>query len=184
MENKILKLLQGGKIFFKISKDDKPDEWDGEDVDKIVFSGYDFSETTYQFVKVTKDSETYYALLQLISEGEVSLYATIDPKPDKKRYRTTTRFMGGQGFSGMPTVSTTEMEYEPYYYVKRTDEPKLTSFIGNKKRIAEYFKNCPGIVKRLKSNEFGVKTLEQIVEYYNDFCGENSQDSDPEADKD
>lgn len=173
MEKRALRSPKKGVILFKTSETDTADEWSGEDVDRIEFPGDNFSKKIYQFVHLPDDKDTRYALLQLIGEGEVKLYASIDPEPGKKRYQTT----HDRGVNG-PFVSVNEVEYKPDYYVKRANESKLTMFIGNKKRIGEYFMSCPGIMERLKSNEFSVKTLEQIVEYYNDFCAEDSQDSD------
>ena len=177
-ENKIMKAKKE-VILFRLDKNEQPDEWDGEIVDRIEL--YSSKSRTFQFVQTVESGETTYKLLELLSEGEVNLYADLEGG-FKDSYLNLLNYTRIQDFSGVTdgyTVFTPEKNPTvTHHYVKRANESKLTMFLGNKKRIGEYFNNCPGIVERLKTKEFMLKNLEQIVEYYNDFCAEGSQDSD------
>ena len=55
------------------------------------------------------------------------------------------------------------------FMVKRNSEGKFTK-LNSKKKIIEYFKNCPGIATKLNNHEFSITDLEDIVNYYNDYC--------------
>lgn len=146
------------KISFRVTKDEQADVWDQKTVSKIVFHDFD-SPRTFEYVEIKYSNGTEITLLEVIIRGEVSLYADAlaawnsKPKdPDEGSHITP----------------------DPKYLkVKREKETKLTILTGNKKKIASYFNECPGIVERLESNIFNIGTLEDIVEYYNDLCSDN-----------
>ena len=49
----------------------------------------------------------------------------------------------------------------------------VLSIFGNfKKKAKEYFKDCPSIVKKIKSGKYKKTDIIEIVEYYNVFCAE------------
>ncbi len=143
------------KIVFRVSKDDEADSWDEESVTKIVFTDFEFPRT-FEYVEIKTFNVTEYYLLELLTSGEVNLYADAmeawKMKPNKE----------DEGTIPIPD--------EKYLRVKRKNETKLTSFGGSKRKIANYFYECPGIIERLNTNVFNVKTLLDIVEYYNDLC--------------
>ncbi len=92
MEKKVLRSPKKGVILFKVSKADEADEWTGEDVDRIVFLEDDLSEKTYQFVHIPDDHDTEYALLQVITEGEVTLYAAIQTSLSRNPYYNSSNY--------------------------------------------------------------------------------------------
>lgn len=182
-------------ILFKITKDDKAEEWDGELVDRIVFHGYQSSETL-QFVHTPENKRSKYKLLRLITEGEVSLYADIDDYfsiTPQTSYTTTPQRISYNFVNGRPSkchVTGGELKAvdAPHgqlwnsdsggkYYLRRKNEEKFFNFTGGKKKIAAYFNNCAGIAKMLDADNFDINTLEDIVDYYNDLCGAEAEDS-------
>jgi len=152
------------KIEFRVSKDDKADNWDEKTVSKIVFHDFEFPRT-FEYLPLTTYNGTEYYFLELISSGEVNLYADAmaawNVKPDKD---------AEEGTHILPD--------EKYLKVKRKTEKNLTTLGNSKKKIATYFNECPGIIERLNSNVFNPKTLEDIVEYYNDLCAGELADKD------
>lgn len=147
--------LPQDKILFRVSKDEEPDTWDQETISKIVFHDFDFPRTfEYVEIKFSDGSET--CLFELITEGEVNLYAEAMAAWNSKPKDPD------QGSHILPA--------EKYLKVKRKNETKLTSFNGNKKKIATYFNECPGVIEILTNNSVKSPILEEIVEYYNDLC--------------
>jgi hypothetical protein len=143
-------------ILFKLTKEDNADEWDGTMIDKVIFYGFEYNRT-FQFVNIPFNKKPEYHLLELLEEGEVNLYieaqaiVNFNPIPNNFMYQT---------------------EYVAKMRVKRSSEDKFTTFGGSKKKIAAYFNNCSGIVSKLKSNEFNIGTIREIVSYYNDYVSD------------
>lgn len=180
-------------VLFKITKDDKAEEWDGELVDRIVFHGYQSSETL-QFVHTPENKRSKYKLLRLITEGEVSLYADIDDYfsiTPQTSYTTTPLRMSYNFVNGRPSKTRVtggeikavngqlwNSDSGDKYYLRRKNEEKFFNFTGGKKKIAAYFNNCAGIAKMLDADNFDINTLEDIVAYYNDLCGAETEDID------
>lgn len=153
-----------GKILFRLSKEDEPDEWDHKAVDKIKFFGFEYYKT-FVYVKARYKSYTGYYLLELITEGEVNLYK-------KTSYGETSNFNFNVGNFNLETQNKHGMrEYREsnIYVVKRDSELKLME-LNDRKKIIEYFKDCPNIKKGLDEKEFKVSDLRDIVEYYNESC--------------
>lgn len=151
-----------GKILFRLSKEDEPDEWDHKAVDKIKFFGFEYYKT-FVYVKARYKSYTGYYLLELITEGEVNLYK-------KTSYGETSIIgMGDFNLGAQNTYRMHEYRESNIYVVKRDSELKLME-LDDRKKIIEYFKDCPNIKKGLDEKEFKVSDLRDIVEYYNESC--------------
>ncbi|AXG74775.1 hypothetical protein DVK85_11250 [Flavobacterium arcticum] len=144
------------KILFRLTKNDEPDVWDGIMIDRIVFEDFGI-DATYQYVEIISRNSVEKYLFEIITEGEVTLYY---------EYTNNWTFytdMNNQPMGGYNDIDRT-------LWLKRKGEKELTTIGRNKVKIAEYFDQCPGIVKKLKTNEFGYNNLKDIVEYYNDIC--------------
>lgn len=147
--------LPQDKILFRVSKDDEPDTWDQETITKIVFHDFDFPRT-FEYIEIKFSNGNETCLFELITEGEVNLYADAMAAWNSKPKDPD------QGSHVLPD--------EKHLKVKRKNETKLTSFNGNKKKIATYFNECPGVIEILTNNSVKAETLQEIVEYYNDLC--------------
>jgi hypothetical protein len=152
------------KIAFRVTKDEQADVWDQKTVSKVVFLDFD-TPRTFEYVEIKYSNGTEITLLELIIKGEVNLYADAlaawNSKPKD------------------PEEGSHKTPDPKYLKVKREKEIKLTILTGNKKKIAAYFNECPGIVERLETNVFNIGTLEDIVEYYNDLCSDNFLEAAP-----
>jgi len=110
-------------------------------------------------VKIGDENDIEYRLLEVITEGEVNLYS------EKNEYSTSNNILQPGSYQKWETTT---------FMVKKESESKLTVLGANKKKIAEYFKDCSGIKKKLDKNEFSIRNIKDIVEYYNDNCSEGN----------
>lgn len=151
--------IKNNKIKFRLLLEDKAEKWDYELVSKIIFHGFNRT-VTYEYVKLKEFTNP--VLLELVTEGEVSLY-----RNEKNRW------VGGNNeFPGSAQKITVITNY-----LKRnnTQFPICLNYgIFNpwKKRTINFLSDCPTLVKKIKTNVFREVHLQEIVEYYNDFCTE------------
>ncbi len=151
-------IFQRYKIKFRASLEDEPDVWEGLVVSGITFHGFEYDiRFDYQYAK---NHERYPLLLEVLTEGEVTLYANVIkdiffiPSFDDK--------IPGLGSSLITGVK---------YYVKRENEELATKLKGRfKKCIIAYFGECSGLIKGIDNHEFRWATMIDLVNYYNDFC--------------
>ena len=143
------------KIAFKLSREEEADLWGSEMVERVVFHFFE-NPRTFVYVTTNNENTTNTLLLELIAEGEVNFYAYT--------YISGTSPMNHGAMRG----SSVEVE-KITYMVKRDDEGKFAN-LNSKKKIIEYFKDCPGIATKLNNHEFSITDLEDIVNYYNDYC--------------
>jgi len=143
--------------------------WDYETISKIEFHGFNLTET-YEYIDIK--SSIIPVLLELVTEGEVSLY-----RKEKTRWigsnipgiKDENGQNGSPGSARKTTITTN--------YLKRENEqfPICLNYgIINpwKKRTINFLSDCPTLIKKIKTNEFRQIHLQEIVEYYNDFCSE------------
>ncbi|MBV7268840.1 hypothetical protein [Winogradskyella luteola] len=151
-------IFQGHKIKFRVSLEDEPDVWTGLIVSGITFHGFEYDiKFGYLYVK---NHKRHPLLLEVLTEGEVTLYASVN----RKIFFQPTNDDGiiPQSTVSFPTVK---------YYVKRDDEELGTKLKGRfKKCIIAYFGECSGIIKGIDNHEFRWATMIDLVNYYNDFC--------------
>lgn len=138
------------KISFRVTTDDEPDLWDSETITKIVF--HDFgTPKTFEFIPVIYTDGIQSSLFEVIATGEVNLYAEAigvwDTKEDDIKAPET-----------------------KHLRIKRKSEKEF-AVLTNKKKIAAYFNQCPGVLEGLEDSTFSYKTLPDIVDYYNQQCG-------------
>jgi len=138
------------KISFRVTTDDDPDLWDSETISKVVF--HDFgTPKTFEFINVVYIDGTQKSLFEVIATGEVNLYAEAIGVWNTKE----------------DDIITPENKY---LKIKRNNEKDFAT-LTNKKKIAAYFNQCPGVLEGLEDNTFSNRTLPDIVEYYNKECG-------------
>ncbi|ALM50595.1 hypothetical protein AMR72_17935 [Flavobacterium psychrophilum] len=138
------------KVSFRVTTDDEPDLWDSETISKVVF--HDFgTPKTFEFIPVVYIDGTQDSLFEVIATGEVNLYAEAVGVWDVKE----------------DDIKSPEPKH---LRVKRKGEKEFAA-LGNKKKIATYFNQCPGVLEGLEDNTFSNKTIPDIVEYYNEKCG-------------
>lgn len=155
-------MIKNEKIKFRLSLDDKPDTWDEESVYKVEFYGFNIIKT-YVYMKPNKYEKT--RLFELLVDGEVSLYL--------------------EGFSHFVNTSpnmpgSSQIVDKVYNYVKRkTDEyPTCINCFpleSWKKKTLVFFKDCPNLIKKIKSNELREIHLVDIVYFYNDYCTDEEE---------
>lgn len=161
-------MIKGNKVKFKIALDDKLESWDSESVSKIEFYGFNMSRT-FKYVKLNKYDDP--EILEVIVEEEVALY--------RDSYRVVFKLFD-ESFPIFNKDNKREQSYTNYVikdYLKRTDDKYPTcvncdAFNKWKKNTIAFFSDCPALVNKIKKNVFREKHLQEIVEYYIDYCYE------------
>ncbi|WP_152378340.1 hypothetical protein [Flavobacterium haoranii] len=149
------------KIKFRLTKDEKGDYWDFEEVSKITFIGFEFNKT-FEYVKTSNLEKP--KLLELLVDGNVKLLQFYD-------YNLYYNFEDGKPF---PNVI--ENEKTRHYLIKETEEIAtcidcsiLKSWAKN---VANYLADCDTLVRDLKNHKYSFAQLDDAIIYYNDICVE------------
>ena len=152
------------KIKFRLTKEEKGDFWDFEDISKITFIGFEITKT-FEYVKTSKLE--YPKLLEILVDGEVKLYRS--PESITHRFYFDNNDIGKNNF---PKTSVTSVQNN---YLKRDNE-KIATCIDCyplkswAKQVSEYLSNCETLVHDLKKHKYTFAELEDAIIFYNDFC--------------
>jgi len=177
---------QENKIEFRLELTDNIEIFDGFDIKRIEFNEEPFSIYEYHYIN------NKYILLEVISEGEIkALRRDIFSYSTKKTSKQLTKEYKRRTASGSSFYNiSSDGSYSSYYsssddsgfvvgslkkikyYLKKDSEPIVNIKNNLKKESKYYFKDCPGLLKKIKSKEFIYTDLKLIVDYYNDFCTE------------
>lgn len=158
------------KIYFKVDPDEEASEWSYDMVKGIVFSGYGYSET-YEFVPLKpKDAPE---IVEVLQEGNLILYRKIKVRTTVDDLLSYTPSAFGPGTVPFPNSPGVDNSIKTLYYAKRKNEafPTLIVF-GNKKKLLEYFDDCPILRKKIIDKVFTKDTIEDMIEYYNNYCND------------
>lgn len=129
-------------------------------IHKIEFETF-FGIRTYEYMQFNKFNDP--VLIELITEGEVSLYRQTNFSWD-----LNDSFLENNFQNNRKVTRKTE-----FLIRKNEDYPSCLNcglFNKWKKRTINFLIDCPVLVQKIKSNEFREIHLQEIVEYYNDFC--------------
>jgi hypothetical protein len=161
----LCRITKKEKIEFKMEGDSIVDVWDHKDVKSVRFfrSNYD---QILEYWSLRKNKNPY--LLEILREGEAILYA-------RKTFRMFAKSKkhpaeGGYG------VKFGKKEVIIGYFLKKKNETQLTtiklswSYKTWKKRIKEFFKDCPYLVENLENDGYDKKYIKELVQDYNVYC--------------
>ena len=154
------------KIKFRLTKEEKGDFWDFEDISKITFIGFEMTKT-FEYVKTSKLE--YPKLLEILVDGEVKLYRS--PESITHRFYFDNNDIGKNNF---PKTSVTSVQNN---YLKRDNEEIATCidcsvFKNWAKNVSNYLSDCTTLVDDLKNYKYTFAKLEDAIIFYNDFCTE------------
>ena len=154
------------KIKFRLTKEEKGDFWDFEDISKITFIGFEMTKT-FEYVKTSKLE--YPKLLEILVDGEVKLYRS--PESITHRFYFDNNDIGKNNF---PKTSETSVQNN---YLKRDNEEIATCidcsvFKNWAKNVSNYLSDCTTLVDDLKNYKYTFAKLEDAIIFYNDFCSE------------
>jgi len=157
-------------ILFKVEQSGIADEWTFDVTKGIEFSGYGYSEK-YEYVKLNENKDP--KLLAIVDNRSVSLYR------DTKL--TTNLLINPFSQTGAVNMVTNAHplgnSLENIYYVKRENENIATNISSNfKKKVSVYFSDCKILIDKINSKKFTSKNIEDLVFYYNDYCGKDEGD--------
>lgn len=171
-------ITQKLKIEFRLNPDDKPDTFDYLDVKRLAFDEKPYE--TFEYVFIGNKPE----LLIVLSEGELIAFAKYadsfsTQKTEKQLAREDYINHDNTGlyptqFNGhMIGIGTKYSLKNSHYYIKKKNSDTIEDLkMVLRKKRQEYFGDCPGLMKKLKSKEFIAQDIKKIADYYNDFCTE------------
>src|SRR5690606_18912835 len=110
---------------------------------------------------------SYPLLLEVLTEGEVTLYADVYSQRwimlslnTASSSSISINSLGNPFDQGLIDTTTSDL------YLKRKNEELVTSLSGNfKKKVREYFGDCMGLNKKLDNHEFRKVTVIEMVIY-------------------
>jgi len=156
------------KIKFRLTKEEKGDFWDFEDISKITFIGFEMTKT-FEYVKTSKYE--YPKLLEILVDGEVKLYRS----PETMNYRLYFENYNVNK-NNFPNTNTPKTNVQNNY-LKRDNEEIATcidcSIIKSwAKNVSNYLSDCTTLVDDLKNYKYTFAELEDAIIFYNDYCTE------------
>ncbi len=152
--------IKNNKIKFRVSLDSKAEFWTSLMIEKVEFDTF-FGVKTYEYINLNEFGEP--VLFELVTKGEVSLYR------QSSSYWILDSSFPENNFPNNHKVTTVTN----YLIRQNEDYPSCLNcglFNKWKKRTMDFLIDCPTLVKKIKKNEFREIHLQEIVEYYNDFC--------------
>jgi len=151
--------MKKDKIYFKLEEKEKFSEWGMESIYRVDFFAFESEVRTIEYVY--SDADNKFHLMELVVDGEVTLY-----KLQRDIIVYNRGITGDRTTSGSYADKTT-----PQYFVKhRKDKTATDILFGFKKRIARFFLDCPDIIEMVNDKTFIKDDIELIVKYYNDNC--------------
>lgn len=171
------KITADNNIKYRVSQEDKFDVWSYDQIDYVEFYNED-QVFTFKYVYLRHRREG--TLMEVLTEGEITLYSK-NPGIQDAIFRSDTGFgFGSNGLTNTEVApnSVLDQQNSPrlrrnLYLKRNSDVPMLAtvSLIRNwKKLMKDYFKDCAALVRKIEENEFGSDDLKEIVEFYNDIC--------------
>ena len=146
-------------IVFKKDENDNDKTWTSKDVKGITIIDDD-EVRDYQYLKVSKYS--FPELYEVIVDGFVILYEKIKISVIRETLEDSNL--------NSPSVRSYEKKT---YYLKKEQEEFPTKIKDNYiKSTSEYMKDCDPLVRKIKNHEYDYSMIKELVEYYNDICGE------------
>lgn len=162
-----IKFLNNNKISFKEKKNGKASILNHNTVDKIT-TRINYKKCTFKYITIENNQKP--SLLEIIGEGKVILY--------EKSYSThNLPILTNNSFN---TNNTQSLTHYTEVFVSRPNDSIATDLDYKKfnrkhffKKIIEYFKDCPSLIKKIKAKEYKRRDFIEIVDYYNDNCDSN-----------
>jgi len=189
--------INKNKIYFRASLDHKPDVWIYNNMVKgITFLGFE-STIKYEYVLLDEFSKPEPQLLEVVEEGNVTLYARVRKivtanskslnsnvlNPNILNTNVSSPNALNTNSSNISIIKSVSNDVIPYQsakedgsveiFVKRANEKFPTSLNwAFYKRAVMYFSDCEVLSKKIDKGEFSKNKILEIVQYYNDICAE------------
>ncbi len=94
----------------------------------------------------------------------VFMLLVMDGRAKMYEYTVTTSRGGGPNMPASTTTTT-------HYLIQKGSNPLYEpTLIGFRKRMSEYFSDCPELVSMIQGKEFRRRDLDEIILYYNNQC--------------
>ncbi|MFC2151023.1 hypothetical protein ACFLSE_00730 [Bacteroidota bacterium] len=127
---------------------------------------FSYNNSMYKMVSVKntfEDSKLTHLLLKLEIDGPLKLYSYWNKGSSSTMYNPANGGVSG----GRNTTEKTFM------LQKENDKPFPVKTLSFKKRMINYFNDCPELCTKIESQEFRKRDIKAIVNYYNSSCKTN-----------
>jgi hypothetical protein len=157
--------IDKNKIKFRVSLDSKGDFWSFDMVSKVEYETL-FGKKTFEYIYLNDTDDP--VIMELITKGEVSLYRQTESSwvldnSFPESYISVNNFPNNRKVTKVT-----------HFLIRRNEvyPSCLNCGIINKwkKRTKDFLIDCPGLIKKIESDELREIHLQEIVQYYNDFC--------------
>lgn len=164
--------IEGDRIAFRVSPDDKFEFWDHEMVQAVeIKENYLSRVQRYDYVVPDADFSKPH-LMTTLAAGKVTLYKwthklplAITPNP--------VNFTKG---AGEPLWQTgyDDGSRETFFLKRNTEEKavKVPPLLFFRKRMIDFFKDCSDLQAKFRDGTYTYGTLQEAVEFYNDYCAD------------
>ena len=167
-------------VEFKMSEEDTKERLDGYVIKRIRFHVEPYN--VFEYVLY----ENRYKLVQKIVEGSLTLYAqynepindqiTLDHFERATLDRIDVQRSPNDPLSDMgfrQALSSQLFNKKVRFFIKKTSTTAVADIKLNfKKEARQWFQDCPEIIEYTDRREWKYRDMKQIVEFYNEFCGE------------
>lgn len=162
--------LKRDAVKFKSTKDAKSVKYKFNNLEeaKIYYSG---EAVTYVYKRVKGFSSPI--VVEQVVTGKVSLYKKVINGYTSKVVGGFNKGFGNSGFG----LNRRHHYSIKNYYVQRNNKEEMFNLGSNqlfsknfKKAAADFFKDCPLLVSKIRKKEFRKKHILKIVEFYNQQC--------------
>ncbi|MBF4473790.1 hypothetical protein [Flavobacterium sp. HJJ] len=160
--------IKKDKIYFKVDEKDEASEWNYDMATSLVFSGYGFSEK-YEYVKIGKNATPQ--LIQVADEGNITLYKQIKVTNSILDVMQNGYYLNNGQRMGGNNLLESEVKYI-YYVKKKGDDFAMLFPSHSKEKMLAYFSDCPALKKKIEQKVFTKKNIEEMIEYYNNYCND------------
>ena len=156
--------IRKDKVYFKLDEKEKFSEWGMESIYRVDFFGFENEVKTFNYIY--SDNYRKFCLMELVIDGEVTLYKLQRDIIVYNNAQIEGRHIGSGSYID---------KTEPEYYVKHKKDKTATDILfGFKKRVARFFSDCPDIIEMVNDKTFTKDDVDLIVKYYNENCATKS----------
>jgi len=165
----LAKITPFNKIKFRATKKSKKVIYDSKTVKSIIIQEKKSKNVEYVY-RVILDRDNPILLIPL-KKGKITIYKEIQKNPGGTKI--TALYL-----SNKKEIIAHKLGYINFRIIPFIEKgiPFFSIFNNTKKSILKklnpFIKDCPIIVKKLNNNEFKRHNLIEIVQYYNENCGE------------
>jgi len=164
--------LDGDRIAFRLTPDDKFEFWDHEMVQAVeIKENYLSRVQRYDYVVPDADFSKPH-LMTTLAAGKVTLFRWTHKLPSLITQNPDNLKNGKMGVT--PPTQYDDGNRETFFLKRDTEDKavKVPPLLFFKKRMVDFFKDCPDLQVKFRDGTYKYSNLEEAVDFYNDYCAD------------